>query len=58
MNKLTLNLTDTEVLKLHMLASSINANIEDIIHIAIDDYIKKVEQFDASQKSTNNTFKL
>lgn len=56
-NKLTIEVTDKRYLKLKMIADSIDCDIETLLYIALDDYERKVEKFDATQQ-TKTTFKI
>jgi len=58
-NKISISVTDKTLLKLHMIANSIDTDIETILCIALEDYISKIDKFDNQHKVDNHkTFKI
>jgi len=58
-NRICVSVTDKKLLKLHMIANSIGADVETILDIALEDYISKIDKFDSQHKIDNHkTFKI
>jgi len=58
-NKISVSVTDKTLIKLHMIANSIDTDIETILDIAIEDYIAKIDKFDNQHKADHHkTFKI
>ncbi len=47
--RVSVSVTEKRYFKLQMLADSIDTDIETILYIALEDYERKVEKFDATQ---------
>jgi len=58
-NRISASVTDKTLIKLHMIADSIDTDVETIISIALEDYIAKIDKFDNQHKADHRrTFKI